>query len=49
MLSHSMKRQTKRTEGELSFEVIKEYVYNNPTNLMLSWWNKNKFNNKFSI
>ena len=26
------------TEGQLTFDVIKEYFYVNPVHLMISWW-----------
>ena len=37
------------TEGQLTLNVIKEYFYDNPMNLMLSWWDRDFFCNPFSI
>ena len=39
----------KTTEGELSFDVINESVYENNMHLILSWWERNKFYDTYSI
>ena len=39
----------KTTDGELTFDIIKEPLYQNSMHLMLSWWDINMFYNAHSI
>ena len=38
-----------KTEEEITFDVIKECIYDNPMYLMLSWCDRNKCYNNYSI
>ena len=33
----------KTTEGGINYGIIKEYIYENPVHLMLSWWQSHIF------
>ena len=39
----------KTTDGELTFDIIKEPLYQNSMHLMLSWCEKNMFYNPYPI
>ena len=43
------KKVTKTTEEELNFFVIKEYIYEDPIHLMLSWRQRNIYYNNYYI
>ena len=43
------KKLIKKTEWELTFGFIMEYLYQNLMHLMLSWWESNKFYDNCSI
>ena len=37
------------TEGQLIFDFIKEYIYDNPMHLMVLWWERNGFNTPYYV